>query len=307
MLSKQGWRLLCRPNSLVGRLFRARYYHQGDFLNAELGPNPSFVWRSIWETKALVGRGARWRVGDGSSINICGEPWLLDAQYPFVSTHIPWLQDKQVSSLMVPGSCCWDDELIHDIFNERDAELIRKISLNVERTRDTRFWALEKSGLFTVKSAYRSLQSEGDDDPESHLDLWKHLWKLKIPLKVKDLLWRAASKCLPTKVNLRLRHVPVDGLCPRCSVEPETTLHCLVGCAFAQSCWRYACFQVDDHTHSTFASWLGHFFKQQEEDARLLGAMICYTVWRARNDVVWNQKYVSASSVIWNAKQMLKN
>lgn len=47
MLAKQGWRLLTRPNSLVGIFFSARYYSRGSFLDASLGSNPSFIWRSV--------------------------------------------------------------------------------------------------------------------------------------------------------------------------------------------------------------------------------------------------------------------
>ncbi|XP_074337026.1 putative mitochondrial protein AtMg00310 [Apium graveolens] len=40
MLGKQGWRLVTNPNSLVGRVFKARYYPQGNFLDSGLGNNP---------------------------------------------------------------------------------------------------------------------------------------------------------------------------------------------------------------------------------------------------------------------------
>lgn len=47
MLGKQGWRLLNNQTSLVSRVYKARYYPRCDFLNASIGNNPSFVWRSI--------------------------------------------------------------------------------------------------------------------------------------------------------------------------------------------------------------------------------------------------------------------
>lgn len=43
MLRKQGWRLLTQPLSLTSRIFKARYYPQGDYLSANLGANPSFI------------------------------------------------------------------------------------------------------------------------------------------------------------------------------------------------------------------------------------------------------------------------
>ena len=44
MLGKQGWRFLSNPDSLVSRVFKARYFADSDFLNASLGSSPSFIW-----------------------------------------------------------------------------------------------------------------------------------------------------------------------------------------------------------------------------------------------------------------------
>lgn len=48
LLEKQGWRLQCRPDSLVSRLFKTWYYHDSRFVEAKLGNSPSFIWRSIF-------------------------------------------------------------------------------------------------------------------------------------------------------------------------------------------------------------------------------------------------------------------
>lgn len=47
MLGKQGWRFLTRPESLATQMYKARYFGDGNFLDARLGHNPNFVWRSI--------------------------------------------------------------------------------------------------------------------------------------------------------------------------------------------------------------------------------------------------------------------
>ena len=60
MLSKQGWQLMTNHNSLVSRLFKARYFPHGSFLNSTLGHNPSFVWRSICNAKFIIRAGNRW-------------------------------------------------------------------------------------------------------------------------------------------------------------------------------------------------------------------------------------------------------
>lgn len=43
MLSKQCWRILNHPNSLPTRIFKEKYFSQGDFMNTSLGPRPSYM------------------------------------------------------------------------------------------------------------------------------------------------------------------------------------------------------------------------------------------------------------------------
>ena len=42
LLGKQGWHLLIRPHSLASKVFKARYFPSGCFLDATIGNNPSF-------------------------------------------------------------------------------------------------------------------------------------------------------------------------------------------------------------------------------------------------------------------------
>lgn len=43
LLGSQAWRPLMFPDSLVSKVYQARYYPNGTFLNAKLGCNPSYV------------------------------------------------------------------------------------------------------------------------------------------------------------------------------------------------------------------------------------------------------------------------
>lgn len=43
MLAKQGWRILNNSNSLVAEVMKAKYFPNLDFLNAQMGSNPSYV------------------------------------------------------------------------------------------------------------------------------------------------------------------------------------------------------------------------------------------------------------------------
>lgn len=77
MLGKQGWRLDQAPEALWSRIFKGLYFPHVNLWNATRGARPSWGWQSI-----LVGRDAlrpdlKWKVGDGKSINLREDRWLM--------------------------------------------------------------------------------------------------------------------------------------------------------------------------------------------------------------------------------------
>jgi hypothetical protein len=43
MLRKQGWKLLTNPDTILFKVFKAKYYLMKGFLEAKLGHNPTYV------------------------------------------------------------------------------------------------------------------------------------------------------------------------------------------------------------------------------------------------------------------------
>lgn len=74
MLAKQGWRLLNNCNPLVSAIMKAKYYPHVDFLNAEIGGSPSYIWRSILAAKDVLKASCRRRIGDGASTYVWKVP-----------------------------------------------------------------------------------------------------------------------------------------------------------------------------------------------------------------------------------------
>ena len=123
------------------------------------------------------------------------------------------------------------------MFDNRDSNLILLIPL--EHTgEDAWYWRKEKTGRYTIKNGYFLLQDSCSNHTSNNFQFWKRLWNLKIPTKVKHFLWRASSRCLPTKDQLRARQVNVDSLCVMCNTQEETIVSTLINCSFAQACWR---------------------------------------------------------------------
>lgn len=73
MLGKTGWNIIVNLEALVNRIIKAKYFRTIDFFEAELGSNPSQIWRGIHEARDLVRKGTRWKIGDGTTIKIWGD------------------------------------------------------------------------------------------------------------------------------------------------------------------------------------------------------------------------------------------
>ena len=70
LLARQAWRLLQEPNSLSARILKVVYYPTSSILEAELGRNPSQVWRSLVEGRDTLKLGLVKRTGSGEDTNI---------------------------------------------------------------------------------------------------------------------------------------------------------------------------------------------------------------------------------------------
>ncbi|XP_060972201.1 uncharacterized protein LOC133038159 [Cannabis sativa] len=305
LLGKQGWRLIVQPHSLVSRVFKAKYYPNGTFLSAELGGSPSFVWRSIMEAQLLLKKGAAIRVGSGASVNILNDPWLPDNSDPFVHTVSKSLIDKKVYQLMSIDQDQWDMDILNDIFNERDINLIVSIPIQITEP-DIWYWKKENLGHYSVKSAYAIIQ-EGKQQSATPVltGYWRKCWNLKVPPKVKNFLWQASTSCLPTKTQLQTKHVAVNALCPFCNVENETISHILVTCSFSKACWTELEPAITTVVVDTFPSWLNLIFENWSGRSRQLVVMLCWALWKCRNDLVWNQKSAEVKDVVMLAQTVL--
>ncbi|GAA0173585.1 hypothetical protein LIER_41554 [Lithospermum erythrorhizon] len=57
LLWKQAWKLITEPNSPLSQVYKDRYFPRTSFWAAQLGPKPSYTWRSILSAKDLICKG----------------------------------------------------------------------------------------------------------------------------------------------------------------------------------------------------------------------------------------------------------
>ncbi|KAH9754875.1 reverse transcriptase domain-containing protein [Citrus sinensis] len=307
------WDKMCKPKSVGGigfkrihdfniamlgkqsRILKARYYPKVSFVDASVGFNPSYTWRSIMAAKDVVVNGSRIRIGNGQQVQLSKDPWLPDANNGFITSELDEsLATATVDSLMVPGQRRWDYDLIADVFNSRDAALILQVPLSVRQDEDCWYWLADPKGQFTVRSCYNLLNSAANVTSSR---VWKRLWGLEVPGKVKHFFWRALMNVLPTVDNLRPRKVEVSPICPICNAENESVLHCLVECLFAQSCWLLSSIGTFGSCSSLF-DWFEQVFTRCCKDDCNLAVMLCWRLWFNRNDKVWNNHGSRAQSLV---------
>nr|POE83229.1 hypothetical protein CFP56_64963 [Quercus suber] len=96
-----------------------------------------------------------------------------------------------VDDLIDPSRRQWNLEMIDGLFNTEEADLIKTIPLSCEATEVTSY---------------------------NYTQVWKAVWSMRAPPKVKMLPWRACREAIPTR-----RH---------CSDTPYQQIHTVSGATF---------------------------------------------------------------------------
>ncbi|KAL4325746.1 hypothetical protein GQ457_11G020100 [Hibiscus cannabinus] len=297
LLAKQGWRLLDNPGSLVARVYRAKYYHNSNFLKSTLGSNPSLTWRSIWSAKKLILSGLRWRVGSGTSISIWEDFWLNEKKQRLITT--PRIEGLQsVADLIHPSSNTWNHGLISEIFSEEDADSILSIPLASNRNEDKLIWYGEPTGKYSVRSGYKGLFDQLSLDPINRFVFYQ-TWRLKSPAKVKIFLWKCMNNYLPTSQNFSIKRVTNSSVCSRCMSHEESLTHVFRDCCYAANLWSMLHLQwPNEVSNACFPRWMQWLFEHNRCFSKEFLAISLWALWSARNKFIFEGVPQSTSDLL---------
>lgn len=253
MLSRQAWRLIQNPESLCARILRAKYFPDGNILQAQPRDGISYSWGSILHGLQLVKEGCIWRIGDGQKVKIWSDPWIPRAWSRTVLTPKPGNLITRVCDLICPITGGWDVRLVNDTFWPDDAKTILQIPLR-GGTEDFLAWHFDSKGEHSVRSAYKlqvevEKQRKGGSPSSSHalvgnLDrtegrTWKRIWELPAPNKVRMFMWRVQHESLALRVNLTLRGMKLGSTkCLFCGRVDEDGGHLFTRCKAVKAIWR---------------------------------------------------------------------
>ncbi|XP_024195708.1 uncharacterized protein LOC112198837 [Rosa chinensis] len=148
-----GWRIISNPQSLIAKLYKAKYFPHCSFWEAEIGDSPSFSWRSILQGRAVLQAGVQWKIGDGTQVDIWQDKWIPVSTPTQISRPLNTSLSK-VADLIDESAQQWKANLIHDLFPDHIVERILCIPLGRHPHPDKIIWRPEKKGYYSVKSAY---------------------------------------------------------------------------------------------------------------------------------------------------------
>ena len=121
--------------------------------------------------------------------------------------------------------------------------MIKRIPLSRSVAEDTLYWPYSTSGHYTCRSGYRFLKEESEllaypqAPPICDKKFWKAIWKLQVPPKIRNFIWRACRNALPTKQVLMRRKIVADLICERCKLDMEDAKHALWSCPELDLVW----------------------------------------------------------------------
>ncbi|KAJ0507913.1 putative RNA-directed DNA polymerase [Helianthus annuus] len=138
------------------------------------------------------------------------------------------------------------------------------------------------------------------------------MWNNSVPKKVGVVSWRAIMERLPTRAALAARNIVVgDTGCPFCNEYAETSDHLFVSCQFTQVVWLviaqwcklppFIAFSLKDvlDLHVTVNG-----SKRRKKMIYAIIQVVIWSIWRLRNEVVFNNGNPSVAKVVEESKSM---
>lgn len=307
MLGKQAWRLLQQPSSLWTQLFKGLYFHSQDFLCAAKGARPSWGWRSILLGRESILSKLQWSVGDGTHIKIHEDQWLSRGKLVGPAARD---EPKMVAELIEPEHNRWDVSLLHRFFDVETTTEIQAIPIRPHHTADQLIWTDDPHGQYSVKRGYHTIRRTASTTNENRASssyqppnlLWKSIWKLHLPPKIRIFLWSICQNALPTRDNLFQRHISPDPVCALCATHmPETLEHLFLLCPWTLKVWSHP--QIGIHIIPTeirrIDAWIEDRLTQHRNSPGLdiVGALL-WQIWKARNRFIFSHKWPDPTFVV---------
>ena len=175
---------------------------------------------------------------------------------------------------------------------------------------DRQVWKHSSSGDYQVKKAYNLLSRNTDASTQTW---WHVIWKVRVPLKICNMVWRLLHDNLPTFHTLRNRGIPVSSTCPLCDEVEETTSHLFLFCSFTRAVGHGTSLAVhtSDLRNCSAQIWIDKLLqihkKLEPENLNYLQGIFTtlWSIWTHRNLVVHEGKHPNLLEVVLTSQSFI--
>ena len=172
------------------------------------------------------------------------------------------------------------------------------IPISFRLPEDSVIWAGTSNGYFTVKSAYgvaqkclKEVSSRPDMGSSSNNSkmkaIWKMVWQMECPSKIKHFMWRACRNILPTRNRLKVKGVDCED-CYALGGDCETLGHILWDCIFAKEVWSETKIKLPalPKPMNVFLNLVWEIVDSCPNVNWVLFAVTAWSLWNNRNSVI---------------------
>lgn len=321
LLAKWWWRFSNDKDSLWVKVIRGKYNLPPDcwFPRLPASGQISNIWSdicSIGNVSSPIGpiiqEGFKVQVGSGRKTLFWDVVWLGDEALKGVYPRLYSISTQKghvVSDIKEEGGADrWNltfGRRLYDWEKCQEEELQQRlhgIALDPSK-QDSVQWKWSSNRCFSVKSLYGQWEQGVQIGDEVLGSLWKNL----SPPKVEIFSWLALQGRVATRSVLAHRNMLQEGqvpLCPLCSLSEETPKHLFLHCMFSWNTWSSIMqwWQVVWVCPSSLTDlaiwWFGNSFRNLEKhmwEVTFFASL--WSLWLARNDLIFNNVSRSASEV----------
>jgi hypothetical protein len=329
LLIKWRWRLLQRGNALWKDILVAKY---GSIVRSEVhwcGRGVHYRASGWWKDMCGIdikdggswfGQNVSRKIGNGYSTRFWHDCWTgtspLCDRFPRLFS-ISTIKDGLVGEVWVNRERLWsgawgwrrrlfgwEEALLHDL-----SLAIPMLTLSEEE--DEWKWGLEEDGSFSVKSSYLFLDKlfmPESSLSEEDLRVFSLIWKSPAPSKVLAFSWKLLRDRLPTRNNLALRGVHVNGGvldCVHCHGREEDAAHLFLFCDFVDLVWKkiFRWLGLVIVLPSTISSLFDCFIgaagsKKVRRGFSLIWHAAVWAIWRSRNNAIFSNGVIDPGEVV---------
>ncbi|XP_058776492.1 uncharacterized protein LOC131650797 [Vicia villosa] len=129
------------------------------------------------------------------------EPWLQGSREGCLTgPQNQGVYTLTVNDILLTNVKQWNMGVLCDLFDYSVVRDILQVPLTKEVVEDRMVWKDDVNGNYSVRSRYRIWRKHQESGGSVKEGVnWSNLWNIKAPTRVKHLLWRICSDCLPSK------------------------------------------------------------------------------------------------------------